>query len=145
MMGFYWVSGLILYHRAGCDGLLAMCDCLSVCLCVLAITVPRRSNAKIQPQWNVWSTAASRPGWYKINPETQYTYIFIVYLLQLWHLHVYQLFCRLCSPKSAQKLPFLHLNVSNATIHPVHAAAMFNRMRGLKDKWLRNYLNRDVT
>ena len=31
-------------------------------------------------------------------------------------------------------------------IHPIHAAAMFNRMRGLEGKYApRHYVNRDVT
>ena len=30
-------------------------------------------------------------------------------------------------------------------IHPIHAAAMFNRMRGLEGKYAQHYVNRDVT
>ena len=30
-------------------------------------------------------------------------------------------------------------------IHPVHAVAMFNRMRGLEGKYARNYVNRNIT
>ena len=30
-------------------------------------------------------------------------------------------------------------------IHHIHAAAMFNRMRGLEGKYAQNYVNRDVT
>ena len=30
-------------------------------------------------------------------------------------------------------------------IHPIHAAAMLNRMRGLKGKYVRQYTNRGVT
>ena len=42
-----------LYHPGSSDGLLALCLCLSVCFCVLAI-MTQCSNAKSQPQWNVW-------------------------------------------------------------------------------------------
>ena len=31
------------------------------------------------------------------------------------------------------------------SIHPIHAAAMFNRMRGLEGKYAQHYVNRDVT
>ena len=46
MMGFYWFLLLIMYHTAACDGRLALCLCMSVCLCVFAITTPRRSHTK---------------------------------------------------------------------------------------------------
>ena len=46
------VIGLVLYHIADCGRLLALCLCLSVCQCVLAITAPH-SNAKSQIQLNV--------------------------------------------------------------------------------------------
>ena len=42
-----------MYHPGSSDGLLALCLCLSACFCVLAITT-QCSNAKSQPQWNVW-------------------------------------------------------------------------------------------
>ena len=35
--------------------------------------------------------------------------------------------------------------VRNVLIHPIHAAAMFNRMRGLEGKYAQHYVNRDVT
>ena len=44
---------IALYHPGRSDGLLALCLCLSVCFCVLAIMI-QCSNAKSQPQWNVW-------------------------------------------------------------------------------------------
>ena len=44
---------IALYHPGSSDGLLALCLCLSVCFCVLAI-MTQCSNAKSQPQWNVW-------------------------------------------------------------------------------------------
>ena len=48
-----WLVRLIVHHPAGCGRLLALCVCLSVCICVLAIMTPR-SNAKSQPQRIVW-------------------------------------------------------------------------------------------
>ena len=36
-------------------------------------------------------------------------------------------------------------NCCVATIHPIHAAAMFNRMRGMEGKYAQHYVNRDVT
>ena len=44
---------IALYHPGSSDGLLTLCLCLSVCFCVLAI-MTQCSNAKSQPQWNVW-------------------------------------------------------------------------------------------
>ena len=46
-------SLIVLYHPGSSDGLLALCLCLSVCFCVLAI-MTQCSNAKSQHQWNVW-------------------------------------------------------------------------------------------
>ena len=44
---------MALYHPGSSDGLFALCLCLSVCFCALAITT-QSSNAKSQPQRNVW-------------------------------------------------------------------------------------------
>ena len=44
---------IALYHPGSSDGSLALCLCLSVCFCVLAI-MTQCSNAKSQPQWKVW-------------------------------------------------------------------------------------------
>ena len=41
---------------------------------------------------------------------------------------------------SCKKTLYLHY-----VIHPIHAAAMFNRMRGLEGKYARHCVNRDVT
>ena len=44
------ICSIALYHPGSPDGLLALCLCLSVCFCVLAI-MTQCSNAKSQPQW----------------------------------------------------------------------------------------------
>ena len=57
-----------MYHPGSSDGLLALCLCLSVCFCVLAI-MTQCLNAKSQPQWNVWSiadlAACASLGWFR--------------------------------------------------------------------------------
>ena len=41
---------------------------------------------------------------------------------------------------------FIHASyLRTVYMYPIHAAAMFNRMRGLEGKYARHYVNRDVT
>ena len=43
MVAFYWLLGMISYHPAGCDGLLAMCTRVYVCLS-LCVALCSRDN-----------------------------------------------------------------------------------------------------
>ena len=70
-----WLVRLIVHHPAGCGRLLALCVCLSVCICVLAIMTPR-SNAKSQPQRIVWLN----------GPNTCNTYHNDFKTIQKWHM-----------------------------------------------------------
>ena len=72
---FYRLLGLIMYHIADCGRLLALCICLSVCLCVLAITAPY-SNAESQPQCKVWFHVLVVSGLFAPNACLQAQYIF---------------------------------------------------------------------